>query len=172
MLNVKTIEYLDVVNDQDKVIGKASYGDIYKKLLPHRIVHILVFNKKGEMLLQLRAQNRSFCPLHWSTSAGGHIRSGESPKQAAKRELAEELGVKLPLKFSYKDFYVNQQPYEIGLKEFLTTFTVKSNGRFKIGLEVDRINFFTLNEIQQMIIRKEKFHPELLFLLQKHFGIK
>lgn len=166
------MEYIDVVNDRDKVIGKASYKDIYRKLLTHRIVHILVFNKKGEMLLQLRAKDRSFCPLHWSTSAGGHVRSGESPKQAAKRELVEELGMKLPLKFSYKDFYVNLEPYEIGLKEFLTTFIAKSDGPFKIGSEVDRIDFFTLSKIQQMINKKEKFHPELLFLLRKHFRIK
>ena len=166
------MEYLDVVNDKDKVIGKASHEDIYKKLLTHRIVHILVFNKRGEMLLQLRAQDRSFCPLHWSTSAGGHVRSGETPQQAAMRELNEELGVKLPLIFGYKDFYVNQQPYEIGLKKFLITFIAKSDGPFNIGSEVEKIVFLTLEQIKAMIKHRDKFHPELLFLLKKHFGIQ
>jgi isopentenyldiphosphate isomerase len=167
----KTTEYLDVVNDNDKVVSNAAYEDIYKKLLTHRIVNILIFNKNKELLLQLRAKDRSFCPLHWSTSVGGHVRSGETPRQAALRECQEELGVKVRFTPAFKDVYLDKQ-YNIGLKKFLITFKANFAGSFKHGPEVAKIKFFNLNQIQQMINSKEKMHPELLFLLERHFGIK
>ena len=40
-------EYLDVVDESDNVVGKASFPEIYEKKLMHRIVHVLVFDKKG-----------------------------------------------------------------------------------------------------------------------------
>ncbi len=60
-----------------------------------------------------------------------------------------------------------------GHLKFLGSFTSIYNGEFKVNLkEVEKMQFFSLKEIQEMINQKEKFHPELLFLLEKHFGIK
>ncbi|MCA9460196.1 MAG: NUDIX domain-containing protein, partial [Nanoarchaeota archaeon] len=83
------MELLDIVNRKDEVIGVASKEDVYKKSLTHRIVHILIFNDKNELALQLRSKKVSFCPSHWSTSVGGHVQSGESYEGAALREYQE-----------------------------------------------------------------------------------
>src|SRR3989338_2368529 len=96
-------ELMDFVNEKDEVIGKALQKDIYGKLLTHRIVHVLIFNDKGEMALQLRSKNKNFVPDHWSTSAGGHVQSGETYEQAALRECEEELGIKLKMQFLFKN---------------------------------------------------------------------
>jgi len=161
------MEFLDIVDENDKIIGKASYKEVYDRLLTHRITHILIFNSKGEMLLQLRSKNKDFCPLHWGTSVGGHVRSGESYEDAAKREFQEELGTKTDITFLRKDFYVNNK-YNRGLKKFLGTFTTTFNGPFKINpKEVEKIEFVSLKKIQDMINKGEKFHPELLFILRK-----
>ena len=72
------MEYIDVVNDRDEVVGEVSRKDLYKKALLHRIVHVLVFNKKEELALQLRSDKMSYRPLYWSTSAGGHVQKGLS----------------------------------------------------------------------------------------------
>lgn len=166
------MEYLDVVNEKDEVIGRASYQDVYKKLLTHRIVHILIFNSQGKMALQLRSKQKSFCPLHWSTSVGGHVHSGETYEEAALRECQEELGRKVKIKFAYKDLFESQR-YEKGLKKILVTFKSADNGPFKPSpREVKVVRFFSLDEIQKMVSRGEKFHPELLFLLRKHFNIQ
>lgn len=165
------MEIIDVVNDKDEIIGKATYDKIYERHLTHRIVHVLIFNDKGEMAVQLRSKYKSFCPNHWSTPVGGHVQSGESYKEAALRELREELGIKTKIHFTYKDIYVDQK-YETGLKKFLVTFRVNYNGPFKINpTEVKKIEFFSLDKIKEMINKGEKFHPELLFLLKKHFKI-
>jgi isopentenyldiphosphate isomerase len=162
------MEILDVVNDKDEVVGEALIKDIYEKKLLHRIVHILIFDKKGKMALHLRSKHKSFCPEHWSTPVGGHVQKGETYERAALREFQEELGIKRKVEFAYKDFYSDK----LGNKKFLTTFKAVYEGPFKINPEeVEKIEFFSLEKIRGMIQKGEKFHPELLFLLRKHFNI-
>lgn len=162
-------EFLDVVDRDDHVIGRASKADIYKKKLRHRIVHVLIFDKKGRMLLQLRSSKCSFCPLHWSTAVGGHVQSGEDCETAALREYQEELGATSELEFMSKDFY----SVPGGLEKFLITFRTKSEGPFRPNSEaIEKAVFFSMKEIGRMIARGEKMHPELLFLLREHFGFK
>jgi isopentenyldiphosphate isomerase len=163
------MEFLDVVNKNDEVIGKASRKEVYEKLLNHRIVHVIIFNDKGEMVLQLRSRHKSFCPNYWSTPVGGHVRSGESYEKAALREFEEELGAKPEIKFLCKDLYEDA----MGLKKFLCIFRVVYDGPFKVNpREVERLECFSLDKIQDMINSDKKFHPELLFLLRNHFKIK
>lgn len=163
------MEFLDYVNDNDEVIGSASRSEVYEKKLLHRIVHVLVFNKIGELALQRSSDNKEFCPGHWGTSAGGHVQSGEDYQEAALRELEEELEVTLPLEFMFKDFYADGR----GLRKILVTFKTSYDGPFLINKNgVQDIQFFSLDNVQKMINNGEMFHPELLFLLEKHFGIK
>ena len=109
-----------------------------------------------------------FCPNGWTTSAGGHVSSGENYKQAALREYQEELGVSSPLELAYEDIYEDG----CGLKKFLQIFKTIHNGPFQPDREkVHEIRFFTFDEIKKMIDVGEIFHPELLFLLKKYFNI-
>lgn len=163
------MEMLDVVDENDNVVGNASQKEIYEKLLPHRIAHVLVFNEKGEMALQMRSATKGFCPLHWSTAAGGHVKSGETYEQAALRETQEELGVSPAVEEVGKDLYVDCGR---GLKKFLGTFKAVHPGPFKFNDEVERVEFFGMQKIQHMVDAGEKFHPELAFILERRFGIK
>lgn len=168
------METIDVVNKNDEVVGQASYKEIYDKALRHRIVHVLVFNNKGEMALQLSSKEKSFCPNHWGTPAGGHVQSGETYEQAILREMEEEIGIKADVSFLRKDpfVYANYKD-KGGLEKILTTFRATHNGPFNVNpKEVEKVEFFSLEQIQQMVDKGEKFHPELLFLLKKHFNIK
>lgn len=162
------MELLDVVDDNDQVIGRASRQIIYKKLLPHRIVHILIFNKKGQIALQLRSKNVSFCPNHWSTAVGGHVRSGESYKEAALRECIEEIGISPKITLLYKDIY----KLENGLIKMIGTFQASFEGSFSLNSdEVEKVEFFSLKKVRDMMKKGEKFHPELKFLLEKYFQV-
>jgi isopentenyldiphosphate isomerase len=160
------MEILDIVDDNDKVIGKSSRQEVYADSLRHRIVHVLIFNDKGEMALQLRSNKCSFCPYHWSTTVGGHVQAGESYEEAALREYEEELGTKSKIEFFSKDDYQGTGTP----KKFVVSFKAKFNGQFNHDPEaVERVEFFSINKIKQMIDKGEKFHPELLFLLKKYF---
>ncbi|MFH1235647.1 MAG: NUDIX domain-containing protein [Parcubacteria group bacterium] len=166
------MEYLDIFDDQNRIIGRATKKEVYARKLAHRIVHVMIFNRRGDLALQLRTRDRSFAPHHWVTSAGGHVSSGETYEQAARREMMEETGVDIPLRLRYKDVF--QDPLRGNIKKFLTTFEVVFDGPFHINPKegVEQMTFFSLDTIQDMVNRNEKIHPELLFLLKKHYGIK
>ncbi len=165
------MEIMDIVNENDEIVGSASKKEIYEKRLLHRIVHIFIFNDRNEMALQLQGKNKKFCPLHWNTAAAGHPRSGESHEEAALRELEEEIGIRTDIDLKFKDIYEYKDRQ--GLKKILITFKGNHNGPFTVNpLEVEKAEFFTMDKIQKMIGNGEKFHPELLFLLRKHFNVR
>ncbi len=160
------MEFLDIVNTNDTVIGRASREEVYKQKLTHRIAHVFVFNTQGKLLLQLRSGNVDFFPHCWVTSVGGHVMSGETPEQAAHRETMEEIGVKLKLAPAYYELYDDPR----GLKKFLYTFTAEHNGPFTHDAhDVTELRFVPLQKVWGMIRDGEPFHPELLFLLNKHY---
>ena len=61
------------------------------------VVHVCIFNRKGELLIQRRSAEKRAYPLRWDVSAAGGVDTGETPRQAAEREVREELGVELSL---------------------------------------------------------------------------
>lgn len=87
-------EILDVVDENDHVIGNAVRSDVHRLALRHRAAHVLVFDDSGHLLLQRRALHKDVNPGLWDTSAAGHVEQGESYESAARRELLEELGIR------------------------------------------------------------------------------
>lgn len=161
------MEMISIVNEQDEVIGQASQAEIYANYYTHRIVHIFIFNDRGEMAPQKRSLHMTYCPDHWCTAVAGHVDAGETYEAAALRECQEELGITIPITFLAKDFY---QPKNY-VHKFLATFTATFNGPFNLNpFEVSEIDFFPISEIKQKIKNGEKFHPELLYLLQKYYS--
>jgi 16S rRNA (adenine1518-N6/adenine1519-N6)-dimethyltransferase len=86
-------EFFDIVDESDRVVGRASRHDAHTKKLLHRAVHIFVFNAAGEMFLQKRSRWKDANPSKWSTSAAGHVNAGDDYETTAAREIEEELGV-------------------------------------------------------------------------------
>ncbi len=82
-----------MVDENDRVIGTKTRGEIHAQRLMHRATHILVFNSQGELFLQKRSMSKDENPGLWDTSAAGHVDSGEDYLACAVRELGEELGI-------------------------------------------------------------------------------
>ena len=97
-------ELLDVVDENDNIIAVRTRGEIHAECLMHRAVHILVFNSAGELFLQKRSLSKDEQPGKWDSSAAGHVDSGESYDDCARREIEEELGIKVvrPLESLFK----------------------------------------------------------------------
>lgn len=90
---MKPIEWLDIVDDDDVVVGRAPRDVIHREGHMHRAVHIMVSNSQGLWFVQKRSANKDTNPGLWDTSAAGHVDSGESYQACAVRELQEELGI-------------------------------------------------------------------------------
>jgi isopentenyldiphosphate isomerase len=86
------------------------------------VVHICIFNNKGEMLIQLRTETKDSWPGVWDISVGGSSQTGDTSRSAAHRELLEELGLDVDFenirpaltinfKEGFDDYYVlNMEP--------------------------------------------------------------
>lgn len=87
-------ELFPVVDEEGNVIGKISRGEAHdgRKVL-HPVVHLHLFNSRGELYLQQRPAWKDIQPNKWDTACGGHVDYGETPEEALYREVSEELGV-------------------------------------------------------------------------------
>ena len=87
-------ELFDVVDANDQVTGTATRGEVHAKHLLHRAVHVFVFNKRGDLLLQQRSHLKDVHPGLWDSSVSGHLNTGEHYPAAALRELDEEMAIR------------------------------------------------------------------------------
>lgn len=91
----KADEWFDVVNERDEVVGRATRREVHARGLWHRAVHVLVFNRAGQVFLQKRSMLKDLSPGLWDSSCSGHLDSGEGYDAAAQRELGEEIGLQV-----------------------------------------------------------------------------
>lgn len=87
-------ERWDVYNAQKKRTGRSHLRG--QQLQPgdyHLVTNGLIFNAKGDVLLQQRAFDKLSHPGIWTADTGGSVLFGETSQQALVRELFEELGV-------------------------------------------------------------------------------
>jgi isopentenyl-diphosphate delta-isomerase len=89
-------EVFDVVDEADRVVGRATRAVVHRDGLRHRAAHVLLFNPRGELFVQRRSLRKDEDPGLWDSSAAGHLDAGETYADAARRELAEELGIDAP----------------------------------------------------------------------------
>lgn len=86
-------EILDIVNENDEVIGNGTRQEIHAKGLLHRVVDVWFYNKNGEVLLQKRSLKKDTAPGCLGFSVGGHVDSGSTVHEALFREAQEETGL-------------------------------------------------------------------------------
>jgi isopentenyl-diphosphate delta-isomerase len=93
------MENLILVNSNDDEIGTEEKWKCHMgKGKLHRSLSIFVFNKKGELLLQKRSEEKLLWPLYWSNACCTHPKNGEIVEKAAHRRLEEEMGFDCDLK--------------------------------------------------------------------------
>lgn len=89
-------EIIDLYTADRELTGKtAGRGDALEKGTYRMVIHVCIFNSKGEMLIQKRADNIARWPSYWDVSVGGGAGAGDTSRVAAERETAEELGINI-----------------------------------------------------------------------------
>jgi isopentenyl-diphosphate delta-isomerase len=89
-----TDEYLDVVDDEDRVIGKRLRSQLYHEHASNfRVINAFIKNSKGQLWIPTRSPDKKLSPNALDFSVGGHVESGESYDAALQREAQEELAL-------------------------------------------------------------------------------
>lgn len=157
-------EHIDIVDDNGKILKSVPRSYIYQNKPLHRTVHILIKDTKGNILLQKRSAEKDFAPLWWSSSAGGHIKAGETYEQAAARELEEELGITIPLTYKGEIYYEDGRH----IKRFIGLCEATYEGKLHLNPEeVADAKYFDINQIKKLI-REGRLMQETINLLISH----
>jgi isopentenyl-diphosphate Delta-isomerase len=110
------MEQVILVDETDQPLGTMEKMEAHRRAVLHRAFSVFIFNSRGEMLLQQRAEEKYHSAGLWTNACCSHPRPGEDTRAAALRRLREELGFTTDLfklfEFTYRTAYDN------GLTEF------------------------------------------------------
>lgn len=137
-------ESVIIVDDRNRVVGAAPRQEMRRRRLPHRATFILVFDSKGQLLVQKRTLTKDLYPGYFDLAAGGVVVEGESYEDSAEREAEEELGIRgTPIEPQF-DFYFE----DAGNRCFGRVYSCVCEGPFRLQPEeVVSVEFRPLDEV-------------------------
>ncbi|GAB4241915.1 MAG: NUDIX domain-containing protein [Candidatus Methylacidiphilales bacterium] len=151
-------EWFDVVDEQDRPIGRASRHEVHARALRHRAVHIWILGTDDRLLIQKRSASKDRHPSVWDSSASGHVDAGESYERSARRETSEELGINPPPELTL----LGKIPASIETdQEFVCLYLARHNGPFVCPPdEIERVDWIAPDTLTQaMSERPAQFAP-------------
>lgn len=99
------METVILVDSDDQEVGTLSKMQAHRLGLLHRAFSVLLFNSKGEVLLQKRADSKYHSAGLWTNTCCSHPRPNEPIEVAVRRRLREEMGIEAECKFAFKFAY-------------------------------------------------------------------
>lgn len=146
-------EKVVLVNENNEVLGLMPKMEAHEKGLLHRAISILLYNSKGEMLIQQRASTKYHWPLIWSNAVCSHPRENEDFKEAAQRRLQEELNISCSLEEVYRFIYkAKDEQTELIEHEYDVVFKGVYDGEIPFNPdEIESIRWITLDKLIQDI---------------------
>lgn len=106
---------LILVDKDDNETGFSEKLFAHQNGLLHRAFSVFIFNSRGELLLQRRAENKYHSGGLWSNTCCSHPCKGEEMEETIQRRLKEEMGMECETEFKFKFIY--QKHFENGLTE-------------------------------------------------------
>jgi isopentenyl-diphosphate delta-isomerase len=166
-------ELLDILTPEGNLTGKTALkSEAHKNGWFHATVHIWLFTLEKKILLQKRALTKKVFPGIWDISVAGHIGAGEAILEGAKREVFEEIGLRL----EDKDFLkigtrIHQVMHENGIQDnehhhvFVAELKVPIQALTIQIEEVDDVQLFDL----EILKNTEKYKNVLLSRFHEYY---
>lgn len=102
-------EIVTVVDAGNRPVAALPRRRVRRENLPHRAAFVFVFDRKGRLLVQRRTATKDMYPGRYDLAAGGVVAAGESYEACARRETAEELGIRDAVLEPKFDFYYEDE---------------------------------------------------------------
>lgn len=148
--NGKYGEYTDLYDENKNLTGEKLFREKGTKLIVPKgrysvVVLVFIENSKGEFLFQMTSKRKKNV---WATT-GGHVKSGQTSKEAVIEEIKEELGidinedeVKLFKTYKYDDAF--KDVFYIKKDIDINSLTYEKD-------EVEYVKYLTKDEILDLI---------------------
>jgi isopentenyldiphosphate isomerase len=138
---------IDTVDRNDMPIGSVPRNQVFGQRANFRVVHDLIFNSRGELLVQQLASTRTRHPGNWGSSVAAYLFAGESYRAAAERRLVEELGIHdVPLRYVGKTSMDDD-----GSHKFIAVFAATYDGPFTFDRNhIERLEFLPIPVIHEL----------------------
>ena len=154
-------EILEVVDEQNGVIGTEKRSVIIRDKLMHRAVTLFIVNGKGQIMVGKRSKEKEESPDRYSFPVSGHLKQGESPDETMKREVKEELGLEQDL-----EFLTVFRAKKVKDNHFCYLFLMKLERPIQ-SLDVDdkessKLFFWTKDETKERIKERDDFSPNFI----------
>ena len=150
-------ELIDILTPEGKPTGKTALkSEAHKNGWFHATAHIWFFTSDKKILLQKRALTKKVFPGIWDISVAGHIGAGEAVLEGAKREVLEEIGLKVENKELVKiGTRIHQVEHKNGIKDnehqhvFIAELKVALATLNMQREEVDGLEFWDLRVLKE-----------------------
>jgi isopentenyl-diphosphate Delta-isomerase len=124
---METEEMVIVVDEHDTETGTMPKMAAHTSGTLHRAFSVFIFNTKGKLLLQKRAEGKYHSAGLWSNTCCSHPRPGEDTRAAAQRRLKEEMGIDCELEEVFSFVYKVQLENDLIEHEFDHVFVGTSD---------------------------------------------
>ena len=152
-----SIEYVVLVDEQDKEVGVMEKLQAHVDAKLHRAISVFVFNSEKQLLLQKRATGKYHSAGLWTNTCCSHPRPGESVSDAAKRRLQEEMGIQCDVQYVFSFTYQAKLEQNISEHEFDHVFLGFSNDVPQPDVkEVGEYKYMSLEEIEVQLAQNPK----------------
>ena len=144
------MEILDLYTADREKTGKTMVrGEETPAGCYRLVVHVCIFNDKGQLLIQQRQPFKEGWPNKWDISVGGSAIAGDTSSMAAERETAEEIGLSIDFSDRRPVITVN---FSDGFDDFYTIEKDISLEELHLQKEeVAEARWATQKEIEDMI---------------------
>jgi len=140
-------EIMTLVDEKNQIIGEVLRSKMRFGIDFHRATYILVFTTSGQLIVQKRTLNKSFCPGWYGVTTGGVVATGESYQLCAQREIAEELGISPELN-CHGVFYTEGEGFKIWGKIYSCIYDESLHGPLTPQpSEVASLHFMNIEDI-------------------------
>lgn len=154
------------VDKEDNVLGLRPRDDFYTGKYIHRSSNLILFNSKNEILVQKRSPTKKWYPNLYTYSASGTV-ADESYEDCMKKEMQEEIGISIPVKFIFKYPFFDELD-----KAFHAVFVGKSDDEIKPdNREMTEIKWIPGEDLKKDIQEhSEKYTPPFVEGMKKYFA--
>ncbi len=160
-------ELVDVVDEADRVVGRATRAEMRRENLLHRAVYLLVLNMRGELFVHRRTPTKDVYPGYFDVTVGGVVGAGEDYDTAARRELAEEVGiVDAPIAPLFTVRFADASTRLVG-----RAYLARSDGPIRLQAEEIAWGAFVSLDEADRIMREQPCCPDGIDVLRRYLAL-